>query len=251
MKKLLYCTMLSALLSIHVQLNAQQTLEEKMEKEYVVKGSIIKGGKEIEGYIMKTGTETLMSSTETVPAPWEFQNDIRFIEKTAFDALAKVKLKDFDKYGADEIEGYKYQGDSLMTFESVKYADMSAVGTGMIAKKMFMQKFSEGKISLYLHYAPPAAMGEVSSIEQSMREGAVGSLVYKVGKDGKLKLVTNLNVKKELADCPTVVERFEKGGYGMESDKEEASGLAKLADQTLNRDAIRLAAIFEYNTICK
>jgi hypothetical protein len=251
MKRIINATMLIALVCAHVQLNAQQSIEDKMKAENVVRGTIIKDGKETEGYLLKTGTTTLISSTDVVPAPWEFQKDIRFIEKSTFAALEKVKLKNFEKYSADDIDGYKYEGDSIMTFESVKYADMSAVGTGMIAKKMFMQKYSEGKISLYLHYSPPISMGEVSAMEQSMRDGAVGSLVYKVGKDGKLKLINNLNVKKELVDCPAVVEKFEKGGYGMQADKGEATGLAKFADQTLNRDVIRLAAILEYNTICK
>lgn len=251
MKRTLYCITLLALLTTHVQLKAQQSLEDKMKAENVVRGSIIKDGNETEGFILRTGTTTMISSTEVVPAPWEFQKDIRFIEKSIFEGLEKVKFKNFEKYSADEIDGYKYQGDSLMTFASVKYADMSAVGTGMIAKKMFMQIIFEGKVSLYNHYSAPMSMGEVSAMEQSIRDGAIANVVYKIGKDGKLKLINNLNVKKELIDCPAVIEKFEKGGYGMQAEKEQATGLAKLADQTLNRDVIRMAALMEYNTTCK
>lgn len=251
MKRIVKGTMLLVLFCICDQLRAQQSANVEKKPENAVRGTIIKDGKEIEGYIFKTGTTTLISSTDVVPAPWEFQKDIRFLEKSAFEALEKVKFKNFEKYGADEIDGYTYEGDSIMTFESVKYADMSAVGTGMIAKKMFMQKVSEGKISLFYHYSPPMSMGEVSAMEQSMRDGAIANVVYRVGKEGKLKLINNLNVKKELIDCPAVIEKFEKGDYGMQSDKDQASGLAKVADQTLNRDGIRLAAIKDYNLICK
>jgi hypothetical protein len=219
---------------------------QKMIEHDVIAGTITKDGKQIAGYLKLMGTESLMD--ENFSAPWDFQRDIRFMEKSAFDNAEKVRVKDFEKLGADEIEGYTYNNDSLV-YESAKYADMSAVGAGMIAKKMFLRKVSTGKISLYHHFALPPAAGEVTNLKEIYLENANPNLVYRIGADGKLKLVNSLNVKKELTDCPAVVEKFEKGEYGMEGSAEK-KGLAKLADKTVNRDAIRLAVIDDYNATC-
>ncbi len=225
---------------------AQVDIAKRIEEENVVAGFIIKDGKEIPGYVRKMGTTPLPGSTDIYPAPWEFQKDIRFMEKNAFETAEKIKNKDFSKYEPDDLDGYKYD---TLAFESVKYSDMSAVGTGMIARKMFMRKLKDGKISLFAHFSMPIVVGEVSEFKTSYEECAQPNIVYRIGKDGKLKLVNSLNVKKELAACPVVVEKYEKGDYGISG--ENKTGLAKLADKTILRDGVRLAVIDDYNVQCQ
>lgn len=228
--------------------NAFGQLEKKIKDEWVVPGTITRDGKVIEGYIKKMGT-TSLSSNEIVPAPWEFQKSIRFIEKSKFESLEKVKNKDYEKLEAADLTAYTYQNDSLK-FEGVKYADMSAVGTGMIPKKMFMRKISEGKISMFMHYSNPPSMGEVSVMDEETRACAEPNMVYRVGADGKLKLVNALNVSKELSDCPDVVKKFEAGEY--KSSLLPGDGkFAKFMNKTLFKDEVKMLVIDDYNMTCK
>jgi hypothetical protein len=245
MKNAMKCFALACLAMI--ALNAQGQRTDKMKEEDVVVGSIIRDGKEIQGYIKAMGWSAV--GDKVFSAPWEFQKDIRFMEKETFEKAEKIRNKDYEKLEAGDIDGYKYR-DSLV-YESVKYADMSAVGAGMIPKKMFMRKVSDGKISLYVHFGSPMVVGESHEFEQSYIDSAVPNYVYRIGKDGKLKLVNSLNVKKELADCPAVVEKYEKGDYGVQAGEEKKSGLAKLADKTIARDGVRFGAIDDYNNVCK
>lgn len=77
------------------------------------------------------------------------------------------------------------------------------------------------------------------------------NLVYRKGTEGKLSLVNSLNIKKELADCPLVVEKHEKGQYSLTNDgKKESSKAGKLLNNAVFRDEVRLAAIEDYNNNC-
>lgn len=243
MKLKLFCMTLAILL-VTTHLVAQESLEDKIEKENVVKGEIIKDGKSTPGYIKEMYA---FSDGSIYPAPWEFQSGIKFIAKEDFEKAEKIKNKMYEKYDAKDLDGYKY--DTLV-YESVKYADLSAVGTGMIAKKMFMRKILEDKISLYHHFnSPPAVVGSEGFTPYYV-ECANPNLVYKVGDDGKLKLVNNLNVEKELEGCPEVVEKFSNGEYQALESNGEASGANKLLNNTLFRGGVRLMAIEDYNKTC-
>lgn len=221
--------------------------EGQMRDHHVTTGVVIRDGREIPGYIKIQGTAFLGDSLRA--APWEFQKSIRFMQKDIFERSEKIRNRDFVKYGPDDIDGYRYHGDSLV-FESVKYADMSAVGTGMIPKRIFMRKVSSGRISIFHHFHSPPPVGEVSELRRSYLESTVPEYVYRIGEDGKLKLISGLNVRKELADCPLVVEKFEKGEYGLAGDQ-HASVLLRLADKTDLREETRRLAIVEYNKLCR
>lgn len=219
--------------------------EDKMEKEGVVAGVIYKNGGEIQGYIRKTGMAHVID--KVYPAPWLFQSEIRFIPKDVFDNNEKIKNKFFETYEAKDCDGYKY--DTLV-FESVKYADMSAVGMNMLPKKMFMRKVLDDKISLFHYFkSPPAVIS--GSFESIYIDCAKPNLVYRVGKDGKLKQVNDLNINKELSDCPLVIEKQSKGEYEVVGSKGESSRLKKLVDNMVFREQVRLMAIEDYNNNCK
>ena len=105
-----------------VSTGAHSQLSEKIKKEKVVVGLIIKDGKEIQGYIKSTGTA--YTRGKFFPAPWQFQSDIKFISKDVFEQTEKIKNKLFENYGPKEIDGYRY--DTLV-YESVKYSDLSEI----------------------------------------------------------------------------------------------------------------------------
>ena len=133
-------------------------------------------------------------------------------------------------------------------YESVKYADMSAVGMNMLPQKMFMHRIQEGKVTLFNHFdtPPPVVSGEKGA-EPFFIACATPHCVYRVGKEGKLKLINNLNVEKELADCPKVVEKQSKGEYKVVGNESNNSGLNKLINNAVFRDDVRLMAIEDYN----
>ncbi len=223
-------------------------LEEKMKKEGVVKGTVIIKGKTIDGFIKRMGLT--YHDNEWYPAPWDFQSKIKFCPAKTFEKTEKIKNKHFEKYDAKDIDGYTY--DSLI-YESVKYADMSAVGMDMLPKKMFMRRITEDKISLFHHFykMPDVMVYEGNEYVELLQENAIPNLVYRIGKKGKLKLVNNLNIEKELADCPSVVEKQQKGEYKVVGKEgEETSGLKKVLNNSVFRENVRLQAIQDFNENC-
>ena len=222
--------------------NAQ--LEEKIKKHDVEIGEIYKDGKTIIGYIR---SKSLIEYDGLYyPQPWQYQKSIKFIPKDVFEKTEKIKGKLYDKYNAKDIEGYKI--DTLI-YKSVKYADMTAVGTGMIAKKMFIKKISDGRISLFYHYGTPPPAGEMSYIKEETINCQEPNLVYQIGENGKVKLVQHLNINKELADCEEVIKAFgKKTDDNSAADNDKPSGIIK---DVLLREDYRLSAIESYNKNCQ
>ncbi|NME69243.1 hypothetical protein [Flammeovirga aprica] len=197
-----------------------------------IDGSITVNGKVIEGYLWKKNGN----------APWDFQKEVRFITYDGFKKLTKVKFKYFNKYGPKDCEGYTYEGTY---YEAVKYADMSAAGAGMIAKRMFMKQHSLGKITLYEFFQVPPSITTGNTPPPSK----TGTMVYRKGKEGKLKAVKDIVIKKEFADCPLVLENYEKGDYNF--FEEDDSGLIKALSKTAaNPVEVRMLAIADYNENC-
>lgn len=221
-------------------------LSDKMEKEGVVSGTIFKNGGKIEGYIKKTGTA--WTEGTAYPAPWEFQSGIKFIPKDVFENNEKIKNKYFETYEPKDCEGYLY--DTLY-YESVKYADMSAVGLNMIAQKVFMLRILEDKISLYNYFnTPPSVVSGEETFAACYEECAEVQWVYRIGSEGKLKLVNDMNIEKELADCPLVTEKQANGEYKVIGQEGKSSGGNKLLNNLAFRVEVRLMAIDDYNANC-
>ena len=191
---------------------AMGQIEEKMTGEGVVKGSIFKDGKEIEGYIKAMG-KVYGSDHQAYPAPWHFQGDIKFIPKDEFENTPKITGKMYKKYGPKDIGGYRYED---MYFEAVKYADMSAVGLNMIPKWMFLRKIISGKISVFYHYSSPPTVTVGESFESYYEECTREKIVCRKGEDGKMKLmgsINSLNIEKDFEDCPYVTEKITNKEY--------------------------------------
>jgi len=255
MKKNVFLTVF--LLSIFCLASAQE-IEQKMKDQGVAKGVIYKDGKEIEGYIKQKGKVYGFTSAQYLPAPWDFQGDIKFIPKDEFENTAKIKGNMYKKYGPKDISGYTYE-DTY--FEAVKYADMTAVGLNMIPKWMFMKKVINGPISAYYYYDTPTIIVS-NDAEATYKECAQEIVVYKKGKDGKLKAITGgikgVNIDKDLDDCPFVKAKLDNKEYdtnaldgsGLENSKagKLLSKLSKLSGD--GAAASRIAAIEDYNANC-
>jgi hypothetical protein len=221
-------------------------IEEKMKSEGVVSGVVYKDGNEIQGYIRKTGTA--WANGKSFDAPWEFQDGIKFIPKDVFETTEKIKGKMYESIEPKDYSGFRYEGQ---IYESVKYADMSAVGMGMMGKQMFMRRISEDKITIFHYFSlPPSVVGS-EGFEPYYTECGTPQVVYRIGKDGKLKLVNDMNIEKELADCPMVVEKQQKGEYKVLGQDGESSGGGKLLNNALFREQVRMLAIEDYNKNCK
>jgi len=212
---------------------ATSQVEEKMKEEKVVRGSIFfKDGKEIEGYIKAKGKVHGLTINQSYPAPWEFQEDIKFISKDEFENAPKIKGNMYKKYGTKDISGYHYED---MYFEAVKYADMFAIGLNMIPKWMFLRRVIDGKISVFYHYDSPPSVTVGETIESFYIKCAKENVVWRKGANGKLKLLeglVGLNIGKDFDDCPYVKEKFTNKEY---------SGSAL---------ETRLMAINDYNQNC-
>lgn len=223
-------------------------IEQKMKREGVVVGSIYKNGKEIPGYIKKMGATS--HENKAFPAPWQFQSGIRFISKDDFEKNEKIKNKLYKSYKPKDCEGYKYDDE---IYETVKFADMSAVGMNMLPKTMFMRKVIDNKISVFHYYNSLPAVGVYGpgEYEELLNECAEVKYVYRIGEKGKLKLVNGLNIEKELADCPMVVEKQSRGEYKVIGKEGKSSKVGKFLQNTIARDEVRLLAIDDYNNNCE
>jgi len=249
MKKLFILSVIM-LLGFSTLSYAQQEDYKKMDRYSVVTGSVYKNGKEIHGYIKKQWV--IFEDRFIYGRPGDFQSNFKFIPKDVFDKNEKIKGKYFEKYTPKDCDGYKY--DTLI-FESVKYADMSAVGTGMIAKKMFMNKITDDKISIYRHYCKPLSIGEANAVAEAEKECRIPNYVYRIG-DGKLKLVEGLNIKKELVDCQYIIDKYGKKEKEEKENEPKEKGLNKFMNSGLARNILarvehRLKVIKDYNENCK
>lgn len=234
-------------LTVISTLFAQSDTEKKIKDQNVVPGSITRAGTKIEGYIIKMGKDRITSSTNQnlYDAPWTFQKEIRFIEKSKFESLPKVKWKDYEGVDASDIEGYSYNNDSLK-FDSQKYANLNNPGLGMVPKMVFLRRVAKhSKISVYVHYTIPKANGPEESQLSNFKESTKPYLVYYKAGDDNAKGVGLLNVEKQLGECPKVVERYKKGEYKSQGFERSEYGnyLANASDQ----DISKLYAIAEFN----
>ena len=223
-------------------------IEEKMEKERVVVGSILINGKEMPGYIKKTGRD--YPNDKEFTAPWKFQSSIRFIPKAIFDNNDKIKSKYFDKYGPKNCDAYIYESTF---YESVKYAEGTALGVPILPQRMFLEKVLDDDISLYVHFNDPAATAsdsESDSYDPEYTPAIEAHLIYQIGDDGPLKQVHKLNIEKELASCPLVLENYSKGNYKAVGSKINTSRFNKILNNTFFRENVRLNAICDYNENC-
>jgi hypothetical protein len=210
MKKVLFTTVV--LFGICSMAHGQ--IEEKIQKEHVVQGAIVnKNGEEIAGYIKIKEPVYGEVTKKPYPAPWSYQDNIRFISKDVFENTPEIKSKQYKKYSAKDISGYWYEG---AYFEAVKYADMSAVGLNMFPKWMFLRRIVDGKISVFYHYDDPPTVLQGETFESYYDKCAEGHAVYRKGRDGKLKLiegVAGLKISKDWEDCPPVKEKFDGDVY--------------------------------------
>src|SRR5687768_7584748 len=95
---------LGTLLALILTLNLFAQVEEKVKNQNVVPGTITRDGNKVEGYIIKMGMESIPFSVSNTKysAPWAFQKEIRFMEKSKFESMPKIKYKDYEKLSAGD-----------------------------------------------------------------------------------------------------------------------------------------------------
>jgi hypothetical protein len=249
--KLKLCV-LTALLGVVICANAQINLDLRIKKERVVKGIIVKDGKETEGYIKKV-TETRSDDGVRYNAFDNFQDAITFIPKDIFENTEKLKANMFVKYKPEDIDGYIYiyENGDVLVYESVKYSDTSGgLGLKMIPKKTFLRLESKGKMSIYVYFiAPPPVL---SDAKYHYEAAEVPNIVYRLATetDASPKALEYLIVEKDLSDCPQVVEKYKNGEYNVVGKKGTESKFMKFVNKAAANDKMKEAALFDYNELC-
>jgi len=235
--------------------NAQIDVNERIKKERVVRGIVIEGDEEIEGYIKKV-SETRSYDGKTYKAYDNFQSVITFISKEEFETTEKLKGNMYVKYKPEDIDGYKYfhENGNVLTYESVIYSDLSDVSLRMIPKKKFLRVESKGKLSIYTYFIPlPSAMVGDSYIKKCYEDAETPITVYRRANQIKdsPKMLEYLNIEKELADCPKVVKKYKDGEYNVIGKKGTESKFMKAMNKLAANEEMKYAALMEYNSgIC-
>lgn len=234
--------------------NAQINITERIKKENVVRGIIIQDGKQKEGYIKKI-LETRVLEGKTYKALDNFQSSIYFIPKNEFETVEKLKNKMYAKYEPKSIDGYLYiyeNGDTLI-YESLKYSDKSALGLQMLPKKIFLRLESKGKLSFYSYFnSLPPVMAGADFIRECYETAETPEMVIRrTGDTSSPNKIELINIEKELADCPIVVEKYKNGEYGIIGKKGSDSKFMKVINKLAVNDEMKYQALMEYNSgIC-
>ncbi len=235
--------------------NAQIDLEKRIKKEDVVKGIIYKDGKETEGYIKRIA-EKRTRTGKTYKAYDNFQYEIRFMPKDQFEKTEKLKGNMYEKYKPTEIQGYKYFSPSgdVYIYESVKYSDLANLSARMAPKETFLRVESKGNMEVYTYYIPvPSVMaGSEEYFKKCYEDAETPQRVFrKAGNTESPKMAELLNVEKDLADCPKVVEKYKNGEYNTIGKKGTESKFMKFVNKVSANDEIKFGALMDYNSgIC-
>ena len=219
---------------------------ELKDSEY--KGQIIdKKGNVRQGYVDMKGNEM---------TPWKNQQSLKFFSEEAV-ADGKVKGKEKEKYKPKDITAYIADG---RYFETVKIsASKLTIGVG-IASYRFVERLLEGEVSLYRLYEAPDPAGvyvgdeAIAAHKEELERMRNNPLKILKKQDGDFIKVTKVNLAEYLEECPSVVEKYNTGGYGIEpwipkKGKKLAGALAKSANAE-RMEAVLPEILGDYNT-CK
>lgn len=189
----------------------------KIEQAGVKQGFITKNGTKIDGYIKIK--EYVYINQIPYSAPWSFQKSIKFIEKNKFETLDVINAKSYKEYTAKDIESYTYDNQE---YTSVKYGDQSAISFDMIKRQIFLRKMLDGKAIVYQYYTTPSEIiPNDIDLPSLYNKCAKPQWVFQHGNNEKIKLVRDINVKKEFKDCPTIVQRYKNGEYNVVGYKQK------------------------------
>lgn len=204
---------------------------------HVTYGSIIKKGIETKGYIKNIEFKKDEPGHANLSS---FQEKISFIPKSTFDNATTIKDKMFTIYAPNDIDGYTYTSDSLLSFESLKFTDYDMPQP--TTKRYFINRISAGKINLYNFF--------------SLSSTTVPShpkLLYRKTDDSQIepKTIEKFNVNKDLADCPKIINRFNSGVYNMVNQYKQ-SRLSRFVNKQAFGMEMKMHAIQDYNKgVCK
>ncbi len=186
-----------------------------------------------------------------VETPWSLQKKVSFITEEDFGKIKKNKVKYFESYKSKQLLGYGFDD---VQYESVKFADLSAVGPDMLSKMYFLKVLVQGNLSLYKYYHTPPSAVSGDEVNRTNAEWALDNdIVIKKG-ESKSKDIDRVDVDELLDDCPTVKDKYLNGEYGFTPKNDgEKKGLGKIWAKMNDRADIEKALILiatEYND-CK
>lgn len=247
--KLVLC---AAVLLFFGKLSGQIEMAPDQFKGYLI---LDKKGKKREGVI----------ELNSLKNPWENQRRVKFIEEKAFEGK-KLKDKDKEEFKPKDIEGFVI-GDRV--FETQKYTDLgsavegdqvnrvtglASLGSALTKNEHFLERITQGAITLYKFYSEPPAVKAAANKDQSdaldqMEENSRRhyDILVKKG-DEKLRNFKNINMEEYFSDCPEVWKKYQDGGYKM-----EPKGLKGLLSKALPGDLLQemaLEMVNDYNR-CK
>jgi len=210
----------------------------------------VKGGKPMDGVIEYNDPFYVK--------PYQNSVGITFIPRDAFlTSFGNIKGKDKKTYKPEEIEGYKVAGKE---FVGTEYSDPTTLS--LSGNKALLELVISGKAKLYKRYEKPSEEAGVQVVGVS-----VGESVYKTNMDSKANPSFIVSVGKKsviifnysafadlLKDCPTVVDKINKGEYGNAPIEQKTGKFAKMMSKgkTEKIDTkVIAAAITEYNSLMK
>ena len=201
-------------------------------------GKIIKSDASTEDGVIEANTEF----------PWSFQKEIKFYDTKLLGT--KIKGKDKKEFGPKDIRGFTFDD---RTYESNKFADLSAVGPASLGAMYFLEVVLTGKINLYHLYDSPPTFISGTTIEEANAAARTPRLLIKKG-DDKVKELTNNNISKFIEDCPSVLAKYDKGEYGntvRDPNKSLAGNLLAKALAGSPQEAILMDIVKDYNATMK
>lgn len=185
---------------------------------------LTKKGK-IEGIILRNGQDD---------KPWLDETLVGFIKMKDAKKLNKLKKKNFEKYKPKDILGYGFDDQLYLTR---KYAASAKIGIKVLGRKWFLKTIVDGNLKVFTYYEQPSNVNllGVSDAEKEAERDRIRKdfhILLQKG-EGELQIIKKADIPALLADCPSVKEKYESGGFGFDPLKaEEKKGLGKIIART-------------------
>lgn len=225
-----------------------QQFKKVIKKESLVKATIFQYGKEVSGYMQKTGFNYEQKGKS--PAPWKFQYTVHFVTDRIYNMTTVFKPQHFQKITTENCDGYIYEGREYVAVNAEKLGEIS-IGQ----KRIFLEKESEGTVDYFIAY--DGSMFENQHMlpedypEDYKKPDPVPIPVCRIFDGQSALFLGTLDIEKELRFCPTVQANFQKGNYDVTDKLVKPKNRQESFQNVKIREAANREALNDYVQYCK
>ncbi len=223
-----------------------QQFKKVIKKESLVKATIFQYGKEVSGYIQKTGFEYKQKGTD--PAPWKFQYTVNFVPDRIYNMTKVFKPQHFQRITTDNCDGYIYEGREYTAVKAEKLGELS-----LGQNRIFLEKVSEGTVDYYIAYENniDEQMLPEDYPEDYVKPAPVPMAICRIFDDQSAQYLASLDIEQDLRFCPSVQKNFQNGNYDVTDKLIRPRSQAENLQNVRVKEEANRNALNDYIQYCK